>query len=131
VKYVFDASAIIKVVELRPTNAVKVLSDQYTADLAYYEIGNFVWKLYRRSIITDAKTYIELFTELLSRMRIEEVGLRTDVLEVAIGHGLTYYDAAYLWLAKQLDATLVTEDKELCRAYTPCISATQLAETKD
>lgn len=39
-----------------------------------------------------------------------------DVVTVAQQTGLTAYDAAYLWLARHLDAELVTLDGDLARA---------------
>jgi len=38
------------------------------------------------------------------------------VLDLAIQTGLTAYDASYLWLARHLDADLVTLDSELAAA---------------
>lgn len=38
------------------------------------------------------------------------------VLDLAISTGLTAYDAAYLWLARHLDADLVTLDSDLAAA---------------
>ena len=38
------------------------------------------------------------------------------VLELALEAEITTYDAAYLWLARQLDASLVTLDAELAAA---------------
>jgi predicted nucleic acid-binding protein len=38
------------------------------------------------------------------------------VLALALETGLTAYDAAYLWLARELDASLVTLDKDLAAA---------------
>ncbi len=38
------------------------------------------------------------------------------VLELANATGLTAYDACYLWLARQLDAELVTLDRQLANA---------------
>ncbi len=38
------------------------------------------------------------------------------VLELALEAGITTYDAAYLWLARQLGASLVTLDAELAAA---------------
>ena len=48
------------------------------------------------------------------RMPIEVVAVDlADALGLAEAHGLTSYDAAYLWLAQSLDAELVTLDKRL------------------
>lgn len=38
------------------------------------------------------------------------------VLDLALSTGLTAYDAAYLWLARHLDADLVTLDTDLAAA---------------
>ena len=112
--------------ELEPKRAVEALEGQYTADLAYYEIGNYIWRLYRRSLIADVAPYVEFFERLLSMMSVEGVGLRREVEDLAAGRGLTYYDAAYLWLAERLDVPLVTEDETLCRAASRCLKAADL-----
>ena len=124
--YVFDASALIKAVELAPTRVAKIVKGQYTADLAYYEIGNYIWKLYRKSVIRDLAPHIELFSRLLAIMKVEHVGLTQDVLDLATKREVTYYDASYLWLAEQLSAHLVTEDDVLCRAASKCLSVKDL-----
>jgi predicted nucleic acid-binding protein len=38
-----------------------------------------------------------------------------EVMKLALGLGLTFYDASYLYLAKSKDYVLVTEDEELLR----------------
>ncbi len=119
--YVFDASAIIKAVELAPREAARVLRGQYTTDIAYYEVGNYIWKLFRKSLISDPAPHVELFRRLIALMKVEAVGLRAEVLGLAAGRALTYYDASYLWLAEQLNATLITEDEALCRAARRCL----------
>lgn len=39
-----------------------------------------------------------------------------STLSLAVQFGLTGYDASYLWLARQLNAELVTLDRQLARA---------------
>lgn len=39
-----------------------------------------------------------------------------DVVQLAAATGLTAYDASYLWLARHLDADLITLDKQLSKA---------------
>ncbi|MEM0484669.1 MAG: type II toxin-antitoxin system VapC family toxin [Pyrobaculum sp.] len=125
-RYVFDTSAIIKLVELRPRESIELLRDQITADLALYEIGNYIWKLYRRNIVSDLNIHINFFTRLLSTMVVEDVGLREEVIELAVKSGVTYYDAVYLWLSLKHDVPLVTEDDKLCKAALSCIKTAQL-----
>jgi predicted nucleic acid-binding protein len=42
-----------------------------------------------------------------------------EVWELALRTNLTTYDASYLWLARHMQADLVTLDKELAAAATP------------
>ena len=54
---------------------------------------------------------------LRDRLAIGETAVDHDgVVELAAATGLTAYDASYLWLARSLDAELVTLDRQLARA---------------
>lgn len=51
------------------------------------------------------------------RLGIEEHAVDHDAaLALAVGTGLTAYDASYLWLARHLQAELVTLDRQLLAA---------------
>jgi predicted nucleic acid-binding protein len=51
------------------------------------------------------------------RLAVEEVSVEHEtVVKIAVAAGLTAYDAAYLWLARELRAELVTLDDKLERA---------------
>src|SRR5262249_28265020 len=53
---------------------------------------------------------------LRTRLGIEEVAVdHQGAIDLAIGTGLTAYDASYLWLARQLGAELVTLDRLLAK----------------
>lgn len=53
----------------------------------------------------------------LPRLRIQRVEAQAvDILALSLRTGLTPYDAAYLWLAVDRDAELVTLDRELAKA---------------
>jgi predicted nucleic acid-binding protein len=54
---------------------------------------------------------------LRTRLRIEELAVDHEAaIDLAIGAGLTAYDASYLWLSRQLDAELITLDRRLAEA---------------
>lgn len=54
---------------------------------------------------------------LRGRLAVEALAVDQEgVLDLAFDTGLTAYDASYLWLARQLDAELVTLDRRLARA---------------
>lgn len=51
------------------------------------------------------------------RLGIEEIAIDHErALKLAATTGLTAYDASYLWLAQELDADLVTLDRQLAKA---------------
>jgi predicted nucleic acid-binding protein len=55
--------------------------------------------------------------ELRDRLAVEEVAVdHQGALDLAVATGLSAYDASYLWLARRLDAELVTLDKQLAKA---------------
>lgn len=97
------------------------LKDSSTLDLAFYEIGNAVIQELRMGII-DQKASITLaqvlqsLPEIMNIVRFEE-GLRANkILEIAKQLGRTFYDAAYLTLAKETNDALVTDDGSLAKA---------------
>ena len=54
---------------------------------------------------------------LFPRLRIREVQVPSDALvEAAAASGLTAYDAAYLWLSRELEGELVSLDDRLNKA---------------
>jgi predicted nucleic acid-binding protein len=54
---------------------------------------------------------------LRDRLGIESAAVDyDDVVDLASATGLTVYDASYLWLARHLDAELVTLDRRLAQA---------------
>ena len=113
---VFDASAIIRLIELKPNEAFDILRRQYTIDLVYYELGNYLWKISKSSII-NMEPLIKAFNGALNLMNIISIGLNNDVVNLARKMNITYYDAAYIYLAMKLNAKLVTDDKELIKKF--------------
>jgi predicted nucleic acid-binding protein len=60
---------------------------------------------------------LEAALRLLPRLQIREIQVPADALvEVAQASGLTTYDAAYLWLSREIEAQLVSLDDRLIRA---------------
>jgi predicted nucleic acid-binding protein len=55
--------------------------------------------------------------KLRGQLGLEEIAVDHDeTLELAAATGLTAYDASYLWLARKLEADLVTLDTQLVKA---------------
>ncbi|BDC17349.1 type II toxin-antitoxin system VapC family toxin [Acidianus sp. HS-5] len=109
--FLFDSSSIFEAVRLG-RKALDVLKDNYTIDLAYYELGNIIWK-YRSK--ADIYTLFKAINEILSFMNIINVKLDNEILDEAIKRNLTYYDSAYLISAKRLKVKLVSQDQDLIK----------------
>jgi len=88
-----------------------------TIDLAKYEVFNAILVLSRRGLLREDEVskIISYAEKILGRIKMLGVNIRElrEIYEAARQHGLTVYDAAYLYTAKKLGGVLVTEDKEL------------------
>jgi len=118
----FDASSIFTLVRELRGKALDVLLESSTVSLAYYEVGNAVWRecfLLKRIISKEAIKLLESVFALLQAMDVallEDEELGTAILNMAGKLNLTYYDAAYLIEAQRLNKTLVTDDEKLTKA---------------
>ncbi|HTY75880.1 MAG TPA: type II toxin-antitoxin system VapC family toxin [Candidatus Nanoarchaeia archaeon] len=117
----FDSNIIYKLIRESPQDAVEKLSQGSTIYLAYYELGNALWReclLLKRISIEEAKKSLDLMYSILDRMQVasldNEIG--TEVLDIACKFNLTFYDTAYLAEAKKSGKTLVTDDVKLAKA---------------
>ncbi|MFW6117113.1 MAG: type II toxin-antitoxin system VapC family toxin [Thermoproteota archaeon] len=120
--YVFDASSILALIRISGRRAVNLVWGNTTPSLAYYEIGNTLWKehnLLQRLNIEEVKHTLEFIFSLLNLMTIIPMNhpdLGLDTFSSANRLHITFYDAAYLTIAHQQDKTLITEDKKLATA---------------
>jgi predicted nucleic acid-binding protein len=86
--------------------------------LLAFEIANVCLKKMRREP-TQRDALLTAFAQ-YARMPIEIVEVdHAETPSLAEAFGLTSYDAAYLWLARQLAAELVTLDRSLEAATRP------------
>lgn len=78
-------------------------------ELAKYEIGNVLLKSKK---LTPQEANISLGTaySLPITFVSETENLSKQTFEIAYKNGITYYDAAFVSLAKQYDATLITDN---------------------
>jgi len=116
---ILDSSAIIGILQKFKGKAISILEDKFTLDLALYELGNVIWKeCVLRNVFSpeDAIANIKKLAEIMSIMKIESLNTKEDVAEamrLATKLKITFYDSSYLYAAKKLNLTLVTEDMEL------------------
>nr|KJR73291.1 MAG: hypothetical protein TU35_06655 [Thermoproteus sp. AZ2] len=109
----FDASAIVNLLK---RGRASVFVGGYTIELARYEAANAIWKEQRIGKL-DEETALRFLSLIRKALEILEVvpiaGLEEGIYRLAVGEGLTFYDAAYLYVAIHNKLALVTDDVEL------------------
>jgi len=117
---VFDSSAIFKMISLGKSSH---LSAQHTSSLAFFELGNIVWKNSVLTNIYSQKEAIELLGVceiVLEKMRISYVEFK-DIYHIAEKCHISFYDASYVCLAKELKCPFVTLDHKLALKIKPVV----------
>ena len=84
----------------------------FAPTLLRYELASVCLKKARKKPKKEARLVAAL--GLFPRLQVREVQVPTEgLLEMARDTGLTAYDAAYLWLSRELNVELVTLDARL------------------
>jgi predicted nucleic acid-binding protein len=117
----FDANAIFRLIREVPEDAVDKLSEGSTINLAYYELGNALWRecfLLKRISKEEPEMSLRFIYDILEKMQVSLLDSKKgrSVLEAACRLNITYYDSSYLTEAKKINKTLVTDDKKLAKA---------------
>ena len=129
--FVFDASSIFEAILI---GNVRILDNQYTVEIARYELGNVLWK--KRTLVGDLSdkecTRLgNLIKRILGLMNIVSIECcELEVLRIANKYGVTFYDASYVYVARKNNATLVTEDNKLKQKIEKYVRAISLAEMR-
>lgn len=113
---VVDASALAALLFGEPAaeEVSRELGEQQmmAPTLIVYELGSTCWKKVRRS--PGQARELEQAYALLGELDLVLHDVDTaGVLALALERDLTFYDAAYLWLARSLSLPLVTLDARL------------------
>ncbi len=113
-RFLFDASSIFALLE---KGSPEKLLDNVTVNLAFYELGNVLWKeahIFENispSEMWDLQRYINNMLKLMQIISVEEI--KEKVLDLSLENNITFYDASYVHPAVTNGWTFVTEDKEL------------------
>lgn len=114
--YIFDASSIFEAIS---QNKIEVLIGNYTMELTRYELINVLWKnfLFKRNISKEECLSItEIIKNILKLMHILNIDCNEkEVFDVASQLEITIYDASYIYNAKRLNLSFITEDQKLKR----------------
>jgi len=112
----FDTSSLMRLYLDAEAPEIAVAFDEHVLDLTFYEAGNVLWKAHSLQDRLTGEEH-ERLTALLSDLRpevvvhtLDDIGIES-VMTLATKTGLTFYDAAHLACAIELDGTLVTEDE--------------------
>lgn len=130
-KYLFDSSAIFRAFK---ENKIEILTGNFTLELARYELGNILWKdcvLQAKISEQQSKQLASAVKRTLALMDVMGIGGSEEgILETAINHRITFYDASFVYSAKQKELTLVTEDSRLIKKVASATNILTLDEVK-
>lgn len=94
--------------------------DAHAPELWLWECGNIIANSVKRRRMSPADALLTWSVLDAVRTRVElamfEPGQVRACLVLAVDHGLSIYDSAYLWLAQSLGLPLLTHDERLKRA---------------
>ena len=122
--HLFDSSAIINLCGKKNINP---LLGGSTLDLAFYEIGNAIWKqVFSFKIYTmkEGEIVLGAITDVLQRMKIIDEMTPIEILRLAVKTSLTFYDAAFLNATITNNLTLVTDDKRFSKISKKFVTTT-------
>jgi len=115
-KYLLDALALYPLI-LRLKENLMLYKDRFAIlDLTVYEVGNTVWKEYRKGRIGDPALVIKMFKEVMEGMEKLDIGEEIlEAFDIAVKSNITFYDASYICVARKHGLKLVTEDLDLLK----------------
>lgn len=123
-KRLYDTSALLNLLLNKGSKSLSVLSGQAVLDLTKYEIGNSIWKLFhlqKKITKTEACMLLDACLKVISNMKVLDIkDVEEDVKELSADVGQSFYDSAYLTLAKKHNLKLVTDDKKLQETAQDC-----------
>ncbi|HKW05698.1 MAG TPA: type II toxin-antitoxin system VapC family toxin [Nitrososphaerales archaeon] len=120
--FLFDTSSLLLLIRSpHEERKIEAIRDSKVLDLTYYEIGNALWKesellkiLSRDELSKVVNAVVKCFENIES---IKLLGKDlTDILDIARRERLSFYDSSFLYAAKKIGMTLVSEDEKLLRA---------------
>lgn len=123
-KRLYDTSALLNLLLNKGSKSLSILSGQAVLDLTMYELGNSIWKIsYLQNKITktEACSLLDVCLKVRSSMKVLNIkGIEETVKELSSNLGQSFYDSAYLAVAKKHNLDLVTDDKKLLKTALNC-----------
>ncbi len=126
---ILDASSIYTLIKL---GKPEVLVGGTTLELAVYELGNAIWKevaVFKTISVGEAIKILSVVKRCLEVLDITSIKDGEEgALRLACERGLSFYDAAYLYLAQTRAEPLVTEDGRLREVASKLVKAMSVAQ---
>ncbi len=109
-----DASGLLGIWRL---GALELLAGLSTVSLIFYELGNAFWKMHRSApAVWSRDNYIKTLRFVNAAMDIVEPEYE-EVLRISMEMDLTFYDSAYLWLARERGEPILTLDSDFSSVW--------------
>ena len=106
---IVDASGFVGAVKYGTLHRI---TDPKTVTLIRYELGNIVWKMQHWGNVEAPEKLLEEWLQAVESFEVVEPDYK-EVLTVAVESRLSFYDAAYIWLAKREKEPILTMDRDL------------------
>ncbi|RLE80709.1 MAG: hypothetical protein DRJ52_05800 [Thermoprotei archaeon] len=138
-KFLLDASVVVPLLIDYGEKLLNIVAKVsfHVLDLTVYEAGNSLWKmstLLKITSLEDAIEIIEVLKELTRKKLIKPIYFNEldllGITELAARENTTFYDSSYIVASKKLNATLVTEDKELIKKAEKYVNVMTYAQLK-
>ena len=113
----FDASSIVEALLRWREESITILGAGFRLELTMYEVGNSIRRVYVKRKPTDQEVTrkTRAAAKVLGVMDVTPIVAEEteEIMGIALDHSLTFYDAAYLYVARRDGLVLVTEDEPL------------------
>jgi predicted nucleic acid-binding protein len=118
-KFLFDSSALMNIIQIRGSKAYDLLKNNFTIDLTYYEIGNIIWKFVYRKLISlqEGSELIENMEGVFNSLNViqSKIDDIKPIFAIATKQNITFYDSAFIHYSKKEGKILITDDKKLIK----------------
>lgn len=112
----YDASALCNIL-LHRDQQYHRFQGQAVLDLTKYELGNATQKQYGKADKESIERLLNACVNLADDMYVLDMrGMELDVVMMGISAKLTFYDSAYVVVARQYGLDLVTDDGDMLAA---------------
>ena len=106
-----DASSIFEAVA---AGKIDIITRFSTTSIARYEIGNVLWKhtqLFKTYSPDQSAEMLKLLSDAINKMQVLDIASHEqEILRLSLEIESSFYDASYIYLAKQNGLVLITED---------------------